>query len=54
MSLSQAEFDHALRLIEKLQRALSESDTHAQQVNKILIQEAVDFLEKNGRGVPQF
>ena len=54
MSLNQSNFDHALTLIERMYRALSEADTHAQHVNKILIQEAIDFLEKNGRGVPQF
>jgi hypothetical protein len=54
MSSNQSNFDHALTLIERMYRALSEADTHAQHVNKTLIQEAIDFLEKNGGGVPRF
>jgi hypothetical protein len=48
MSLSQPEFDDALKLIDELQKALSRTDVHAQYVHKKLIQQAIDYLEKNG------
>ncbi|MBU6299410.1 MAG: hypothetical protein KGJ79_05205 [Alphaproteobacteria bacterium] len=54
MPLNSSEFERALTLIEKLYRALADADTGAGDINRGLIQEAVVFLEQNGRGVPQF
>jgi hypothetical protein len=54
MPQSNQNFEQALTLIERLMTALSDADTHAQQLNKVLIQKAVAFLEKEGRSFPQF
>jgi hypothetical protein len=46
--MANTEFKHALKLIEKLCRALGLADDDAQEVNRQLLQEAEDFLAKHG------
>ena len=54
VSSDHPEFGQALSLIEKLYRALSGADPNAPYIDKTVIQEAINFLEKHGRGGSRF